>query len=74
MSALGAGCRVPAGFYGEVKDGKLTVSGVVGNPGGGPLIVCRVEGEATAPQALGKELAERLKAEGAMAVLEEVRG
>lgn len=73
MSALGAGCRVPAGFLGVAHNGKLTVRGVVAGLGGKPLIRAEAEGEMARPERAGARLAQKLLDQGAAAVLAEAR-
>jgi hydroxymethylbilane synthase len=73
MAALGAGCRVPAGFLGTVSGDRLSVSGVVGDPEGTRLIKALAEGWADEAEALGKELSDGLIRQGAAAILKAVR-
>ena len=73
MSALGAGCRVPAGFLGEVSRDVLTVRGVVAHTDGEALIKAEVMGPADDPVALGRKLSEKLLDMGAADILKEVR-
>jgi hydroxymethylbilane synthase len=74
MSALGAGCRVPAGFLGTVSGGSLVVKGIVGDPDGKALIKAGVEGPVADAEGLGRRLADELLAKGAGDVLEGARG
>jgi len=74
MSALGAGCRVPAGFLGKVSGDALILKGVVGHPSGNPVIRVEVEGPASDPEGVGKRMSERLLEMGARQILKEVRG
>ena len=74
MAALGAGCRVPAGFLGTVTGERLSVSGVVGDPEGTRLITARAEGRAADAEALGQELSDDLIRQGAAGILKAVRG
>jgi hydroxymethylbilane synthase len=74
LSTLGAGCRVPAGFLGKVEGGNLLLSGVVGSPDGGrPLIRATAKGSLNNAISVGEELADKLLAQGAKEILEEVR-
>jgi len=68
------GCEVPMGGYAELDGDQLRVRGLVGEPDGSRLIEDEVSGPATEAEALGTELAERLLAAGAEAVLAQVRG
>ena len=74
MSALGAGCRVPAGFLADIVDGKLKVRGIVGHPDGEPLVRAETEGDPADAEDIGRKLAEELKKLGATDILKEVRG
>jgi hydroxymethylbilane synthase len=75
MSALGAGCRVPAGFLGTVDGDQVLVSGVVGSPAGGrPLIRASAKGPLRHAVSVGRELADKLLSQGAKKILGEVRG
>ncbi len=73
MSALGAGCRVPAGFLGEVENGRIVVKGVVAHTDGGPLVRAEAEDVVENYEAAGKSLAESLLQKGAGDILKEVR-
>lgn len=73
MSALGAGCRVPAGFLARQTDENLNLQGVVAHPRGEPFMRAEVEGPATDPDGLGRSLSDKLLAMGAKEVLDEVR-
>jgi len=74
MSRLGAGCRVPAGFLGEIEDISLRLRGVVAGTDGKTFITAEVEGEDLEYYEVGESLAEKLLEEGAAEVLEEARG
>ncbi|MBN9119538.1 MAG: hydroxymethylbilane synthase [Planctomycetes bacterium] len=65
LYALGGGCLVPIGTTSKVLDGVLTVRGAVLSPDGKRRIVGTHSGLATAPLAVGQELAAMLLAEGA---------
>lgn len=67
------GCEVPMGGYAELDGDRLRLRGLVGEPDGSRLIEDAVEGPADEAEALGVELAERLLAAGAEAILEKVR-
>ncbi|HUT53626.1 MAG TPA: hydroxymethylbilane synthase [bacterium] len=74
MAALGAGCRVPAGFLATVDGERMSVSGVVGDPEGNKLIKADAEGKAAQAEALGKALSDDLLRQGAGEILKAVRG
>lgn len=69
LYALGGGCLVPIGATSKVLDGVLTVRGAVLTPDGARRVVATHTGLATAPLALGQELAAMLLAEGAAELL-----
>ncbi len=69
LYALGGGCLVPIGATSKVLDGVLTVRGAVLTPDGNRRVVATHTGLATAPLALGQELAAMLIAEGAAELL-----
>jgi hydroxymethylbilane synthase len=73
MNALGAGCRVPAGFLAKTNGNNIRLLGVVGSPERTDLIRVEVEGPADDPDKTGKLLADKLLAAGAKEVLKEVR-
>jgi len=74
MSRLGAGCRVPAGFLGEIEDISLRRKGVVAGTDGKTFITAEAEGEDLEYNEVGERLAEKLLEEGAAEVLGEARG
>lgn len=73
LRALGGGCQVPVGALGSMKDGDLTLAGVVASPDGTRLVRGEVTGSPESPEDLGRELARALLAAGAEDVLRELR-
>ena len=73
MAALGAGCRVPAGFLAEIKGGRLRLRGMVGHPGRPQIINATAEGDPADAEAIGRTLAEMLLKQGAAQILQEAR-
>jgi hydroxymethylbilane synthase len=67
--ALSGSCNVPLGAYAETRGGKLHLRAFVGAPDGSRVVSGEMEGPAGDPEALGSALAERLKAQGAGAIL-----
>jgi hydroxymethylbilane synthase len=63
--ALGGGCLVPIGTTSGVRDGVLTVRGLVLSPDGKRKVSATHRGPADTPLAVGYELAAMLLAEGA---------
>ena len=69
VTALDATCHTPVGANAQLGGEALTLDGYVGLPDGSAWIRDRVEGEGDDPSALGRELAERMLAAGAGALL-----
>lgn len=61
LARLGAGCRLPVGAYAEVTEGQLSLRGMLAD-GRGVLHWARESGPASAAEALGVRLADRLLA------------
>ena len=76
VTALDATCHTPVGAHAQLDGDVLTVEGFAGLPDGSAWIRDRVEGDASDPSALGRELGDRMLAAGAGAVLaqEEISG
>jgi hydroxymethylbilane synthase len=72
LRELEGGCQVPIGVNTAIADGKLTLSGLVASLDGQQVIKDVVVGSQEAAEALGLELAEKLKAKGATAILESI--
>ena len=66
---LGSGCLAPVTAYAAVNGDTLVLHGLVGHPETYELITDVIEGDLQNPDALGIELAERLKAMGAESLL-----
>ncbi len=73
LRRLEGGCQVPVGAYAEVADDQLHLRGLVASLDGTHLVRDEIMGPAEAGRELGTELAERLLAAGADAILEEIR-
>jgi hydroxymethylbilane synthase len=69
LEALGGGCRVPIAAYAVEESGGLRVDGAVVAADGKRQLRGRLEGTAAWPQALGRQLAEQLIAQGALGLL-----
>lgn len=67
--ALAGSCNVPLGGFAEMSGERLRLRGFVGSPDGRQQASAELEGPAADPEALGVALAERLKAQGAAAIL-----
>lgn len=66
---LGGSCQVPLGAFGELNGDSLRLRGFVASPDGRQMVAAQAQGPAAAPDAIGAELARRLRAEGAEAIL-----
>lgn len=74
LRRLEGGCQVPIACYGQVKDGKLKLSGLVGSVDGKRIVKDSIEGEPEKAEKLGVTLAEKLLSRGADVILREVYG
>lgn len=74
LKRLEGGCQVPIAAYARLKDGRISMDGLVGSVSGQTIIKSRMEGSAEEPDALGLRLAEELLGKGAKAILDEVYG
>jgi hydroxymethylbilane synthase len=72
LTRLAGDCNVPLAALAEpVGEGRLRLRGLVASPDG--LRVVRAEGEGGLPEPLGREVAEKLLAQGAAVILDELR-
>lgn len=69
LSTLRAGCHAPLGAFSEVDDDRLTLSGVVLSLDGQERVAAEVSGDLELGSALGEQLAELLKEQGADSLL-----
>ncbi|MFN7087615.1 MAG: hydroxymethylbilane synthase [Burkholderiales bacterium] len=67
--ALAGSCNVPLGGFAEISGARLRLRGFVGSPDGKRQASAQMEGPAAEPEALGVALAEKLRAQGAAAIL-----
>ncbi len=74
LRRLEGGCQVPIACYGQVKDGKLHLTGLVGSVDGKRIIKDAIVGEPDKAEKLGVILAEALLKKGADVILREVYG
>ena len=74
LRRLEGGCQVPIACYGEMKNGKLKLTGLVGSVDGKRIIKDTIEGEPGNADKLGVTLAEKLLSQGADVILREVYG
>jgi hydroxymethylbilane synthase len=71
VTALDATCYTPVGAHARLDANRLTLEAYAGLPDGSAWIRDRVAGDADEPSALGRELAARMLAAGAGALLAE---
>jgi hydroxymethylbilane synthase len=69
LRGLGGGCLVPVGAAAAVRDGRLSLRGVVLPPDGTARVAAEESGPAEEPEAVGGRLAEALLAAGARELL-----
>ena len=72
LRALEGGCQVPIGVNTLLVDDQLTLTGMVASTDGQRLIKDEVTGAAHNAEALGLDLAARLRAQGAQDILDEI--
>ncbi|SMB94173.1 hydroxymethylbilane synthase [Desulfonispora thiosulfatigenes DSM 11270] len=70
---LEGGCQIPIGAHALIKDGKMFIEAMVASLDGKILIRDNLEGNIEDAKELGITLAEKLKAQGAVKILEEIR-
>jgi hydroxymethylbilane synthase len=71
-AALEGGCQVPIGGYAELHGQQLWLRGLVGKADGSALLHGDAVGPANEPEALGREVANQLIAQGADKILREL--
>jgi hydroxymethylbilane synthase len=69
---LGGGCDLPLGAFAAVKGERIRMVAVVASPDGAKVV--RTAAESTDPGVVASMLAQRLRADGAEAILAELRG
>jgi len=69
LAALEGGCQVPLGAWARFAKGALVLDACVCAPDGSEVLRDRGEGAITQPEALGREVARRLRAAGAERLL-----
>jgi len=74
LRKLEGGCQVPIACYGQMKNGKLNLIGLVGSVDGKRIIKDSLEGPPEDADRLGVTLAEKLLSQGADVILREVYG
>ncbi|MEH1825969.1 hydroxymethylbilane synthase [Nostoc sp. C052] len=72
LRSLEGGCQVPIGVNTEISGENLTLTGIVASIDGQKLVKDTVTGQANNAEALGIELAELLRQQGAQEILSEI--
>lgn len=72
LRELEGGCQVPIGVNTSIEGGTLTLTGIVASLDGQKLVKDTVSGPATDAEALGTDLAHRLRQQGAQTILDEI--
>jgi hydroxymethylbilane synthase len=70
---LGGSCQSPIAAYAELEADRITLRGLVAEPDGSRLLRGTMSGSAESPAALGRQLADRIHADGAGPLLERLR-
>jgi hydroxymethylbilane synthase len=72
LRELEGGCQVPIGVNTSIEDDNLTLVGMVSSLDGQRLVTDTITGLAVDAEQIGKDLAHRLKAQGAQTILNEI--
>ena len=72
LRELEGGCQVPIGVNSEIKNDQIFLTGMVASIDGKKLIKDQSIGPSTDPERIGKDLANKLKMQGAEKILEEI--
>lgn len=72
--ALQGGCQVPIACLSQLENDSLTLRGLVGRIDGSEMIKAEITGHSNQAEALGRQLADNLLAQGAKAILAELNG
>jgi hydroxymethylbilane synthase len=67
--ALGGSCALPLGAYAEADGARLHLRALVASADGTRVVRARVAGPAADPEALGRQAADQLRAQGAVEIL-----
>jgi hydroxymethylbilane synthase len=69
VSRLGGGCQMPIGAFAQVSGPSMSMTSIVVALDGGRVARAEARGVTSSPERLGIEVAERLLAQGADAIL-----
>lgn len=72
--ALNGSCQVPLGGFAEVQNGQLRMRGFVASPDGQRMMRAEALGDMANPEALGRQIADALLAQGAGEILAALNG
>ena len=72
LRELEGGCQVPIGVNSKIKNNQIFLTGMVASIDGKTLIKDKSIGPSTDPERIGKDLANKLKNQGAEKILEEI--
>lgn len=72
LRSLNGGCQVPMGVYGQVLEGQLQLEALIASLDGKEVYKGHLEGPVAEAEALGISLADRLRQEGAQAIIDEL--
>ncbi len=72
LRELEGGCQVPIGVNTSIEDDNLTLVGMVSSLDGQRLVTDTITGLAVDAEQIGKDLAHRLKEQGAQTILDEI--
>ena len=67
--ALGGDCTIPLGAFAELQANRLWLRALVASPDGRRIVRAEAHGEASSPEALGRRVADALRAQGADQIL-----
>ncbi|MDK2821234.1 MAG: hydroxymethylbilane synthase [Clostridia bacterium] len=73
LKALEGGCQIPIGALGTVEGNSLVLKGMVGSLDGKQILRDAISGNSENPEEIGEKLAQKLLAQGAGTILQEVR-
>ncbi len=73
LHRLGGSCQVPIAAHGHINGGKYTLSGLVAEPDGSRVLRSELSGPLADCVEIGKNLAEILMQQGALAIMEKLQ-
>lgn len=73
LHRLGGSCQVPIAAHGQIKEGLYTLRGLVAEPDGSRVLRSELSGPVADCQEIGKNLAEKLMNQGALAIIEKLQ-